>query len=65
MAKKYRAARVGEEKISGTMKIYPPPPPPPSKIKWSAPKLMKLDKMFTVKRRIIIYKTDIRFIRAE
>ena len=22
MAKKYRAARVGEEKISGTMKIY-------------------------------------------
>ena len=37
MAKKYQAAQVGEEKISGTMKIYPPPPPPPSKIKWSAP----------------------------
>ncbi len=27
--KKYRAAQVGEEKISGTMKISPPPPPPP------------------------------------
>ena len=26
MAEKYQPAQVGEEKISGTMKIYPPPP---------------------------------------
>ncbi len=28
-------------------------------------KLMKLDKMFTVKRRIIIYNIQIRIIRSE
>ena len=28
-------------------------------------KLMKLDKMFTVKGRVIIYKIQIRFIRSE
>ena len=28
-------------------------------------KLIKLDKMFTVKRRIIIYKIQTRFIRSE
>ncbi len=28
-------------------------------------KLMKLDKMFTVKRKLVIYKMQIRFIRSE